>query len=311
MKKHPYILFILPVLFVVTGFGQLPANKITREEYIGIYKEIAIEEMNTFRIPASITLAQGILESANGNSTLAKMANNHFGIKCHSGWTGKTYHMDDDAKDECFRKYSDPFESFKDHSLFLTTRTRYAFLFTLEITDYKGWAHGLKSAGYATNPNYAHLLIKIIEDFSLHQYDKPNFKNIANNKGRKTYGNDADFKAITIGAGNRQIFENNGKKFIYARNGDSFYEIAQDFNIYTWQVYKYNDLKKNDNLAEGQIVFLEKKKTKSTHEYHTVSPGESLYDISQMYGVRLKKLCKYNTLDKNAKLFPDQKIRLR
>lgn len=316
MNLYKSILLALPIFLVLAGFSQIPANKISREEYIAVYKEIAIEEMNSFRIPASITLAQGILESANGNSALAKRAKNHFGIKCHKGWNGKTYHMDDDAEDECFRKYADPYESFKDHSIFLSTRSRYAFLFTLEITDYKGWANGLKKAGYATNPKYPQLLIKIIESYNLDQYDKPNFKNTAknnkSNKGRKKYSNnEADFKTITIGAANREIFINNGKKFIYARQGDSFYTIAQDFNIYTWQVYKYNDLKKKDKLSEGQMIYLEKKKTKGSDKFHNVSPGETLHDISQNYGIRLKKLCKYNSLDKNAKLFPDQQIKLR
>ena len=315
MNIYKTILTSISVILVLTGISQSPSNKITREEYIQMYKAIAIEEMNSFRIPASITLAQGILESANGNSSLAKKAKNHFGIKCHKGWNGKTYHMDDDAKDECFRKYSDPFESFKDHSIFLSTRDRYAFLFSLEITDYKGWAHGLKKAGYATNPKYPQLLIKIIEDYNLSQYDDAKFKDLAKNKklkkGKNNYNNEADFKTITIGAANREIYSNNGVKFIYAQKGDSFYTIAQDFNIYTWQVFSYNDLKKNDDLAEGQMVYLEKKKTKSAQSTHTVEPGETLLDIAQQYGVKLNKLCKYNSLDKNAELFPDQEIKLR
>ncbi len=316
MKLLKSILFFLLIVITSKGFAQVPANKISKEEYIEMYKSIAIEEMNSFRIPASITLAQGILESANGNSTLAKRANNHFGIKCHKGWNGKTYHMDDDAKDECFRKYSDPFESFKDHSIFLSTRDRYAFLFSLEITDYKAWAHGLKKAGYATNPKYPQLLIKIIEDYDLNQYDKPNFKDFASGKkskrGKKNAANtEADFNVITIGAANREIYMNNGVKFIYARKGDTFYKIAQDFNIYTWQVFSYNDLKKNDELAEGQMVYLGKKKSKGTQNTHIVNPGETLFDIAQHYGIRLKKLCKYNSLDKDAKLFPNQEIKLR
>ncbi len=316
MKLQKSILIFLLIAFTLKGFVQVPANKISREEYIEIYKDIAIQEMNSFRIPASITLAQGILESANGNSALARRAKNHFGIKCHKGWNGKTYHMDDDAKDECFRKYSDPLDSFKDHSIFLSTRDRYAFLFSLEITDYKGWARGLKKAGYATNPKYPQLLIKIIEDYNLNQFDNPDFTSLAKNKKskkRKTNydNNEADFNTITIGADNREIFSNNGVNFIYARKGDSFYKIAQDFNIYTWQVFSYNDLKKKDKLTEGQMVYLEKKKSNGTRNSHTVSPGETLFDIAQHYGVRLKKLCKYNSLEKDAELFPNQKIKLR
>ncbi|MCD4664509.1 MAG: glucosaminidase domain-containing protein [Bacteroidales bacterium] len=312
------LLLIIPVLFIsVTAIGQLPGRKVTREEYIQMYKGIAIEEMNVYHIPASITLAQGILESASGNSTLARKANNHFGIKCHKGWNGPSYHMDDDAKNECFRKYSDPQESFKDHSIFLSSRDRYTFLFDLDLTDYKAWAKGLKKAGYATNPKYPQLLIKIIEDYQLHQFDLlynrsslairnpegTNQKSDFNNSGE-------DFKPISLGAANRELYENNGVKFIYARKGDTFYEIAQDFNIYTWQVYSYNDLKKNHKITEGQMLYLEKKKNKSPKSYHTVNPGETLYDISQKYGVKIKKLSKYNHLKADAKLFPAQRIKL-
>jgi LysM repeat protein len=314
MKIIKNILSILFALIIFHLSAQVPGNKISREEYIDQYKSIAIKEMELFHIPASITLAQGILESANGNSALARNANNHFGIKCHKGWNGKTYHMDDDAKDECFRKYADPFESFKDHSIFLSTRDRYAFLFALEITDYKGWARGLKKAGYATNPKYPQLLIKIIEDYQLYKYDDPNYQAIAKNENTKrknTQSSSEDFKSITIGANNRAIFSNNGVKFIYARKGDNFYNIARDFNIYTWQVFRYNDLKKKDHVYEGQVIYLEKKKSKATQNYHIVEPGETLYEISQHYAIRLNKLCKYNSLDKNAKLFPDQKLKLR
>ncbi|MCD4665590.1 MAG: glucosaminidase domain-containing protein [Bacteroidales bacterium] len=316
-----FLSLILPICFGnINSFAQLPENRFSKQEYIAYYKDIAIEKMNTFGIPASITLSQGILESASGNSRLAKKANNHFGIKCHKGWSGKRYHMDDDAKNECFRKYKNPEESFKDHSLFLTTRDRYAFLFDLEITDYKGWAKGLKKAGYATNPKYPQLLINIIEEYELYKLDKLYNKDLANRhrpkvkkevNERNNQFSAEDFEPVNIGSANRQIYANNGIKLIYARKGDTFYKIAQDFNIYTWQVYKYNDLKKKDNISEGQIIYLEAKKNKGNNAYHLVKPGETLYDISQLYGVKLKKICKYNTLKKNATLFPDQKIKLR
>ncbi|MCF8369649.1 MAG: glucosaminidase domain-containing protein [Bacteroidales bacterium] len=312
MQKIPLvILFFLVTVFAI---AQLPGRKITKEEYIELYKSIAIEEMNIYHIPASITLAQGILESASGNSTLARTANNHFGIKCHKGWNGPTMHMDDDAKNECFRKYSDPQESFKDHSIFLATRYRYTFLFDLELTDYKAWAKGLKKAGYATNPKYHQLLIDIIEDYQLHQFDLQ-FGNTGftlaeqhPNYSKKSDGE--DFEAISISGSNRKIYKNNGVKFIYARKNDTFYQIAQDFNIYTWQVYRYNELKKNDQIREGEVLYLERKQNKSTKAYHSVNPGENFRDISQLYGVRLKKLSKYNSLRKDAKLFPGQRIKL-
>jgi flagellum-specific peptidoglycan hydrolase FlgJ len=143
----------------------------TPEQYIALYKNDAIKEMKEYGVPASITLAQGMLESSNGNSALAVKANNHFGIKCHSDWTGDTYHMDDDEKNECFRKYPNVLDSYRDHSKFLKERSRYAALFTLKITDYKGWAEGLKAAGYATNPKYPQLLVNLIERYQLYIYD--------------------------------------------------------------------------------------------------------------------------------------------
>ncbi len=304
---------VILISVFTAAWAQTPSGKITREEYIRMYKDIAIEEMNTYHIPASITLAQGILESGNGNSSLARKANNHFGIKCHKGWNGKTFHMDDDAKDECFRKYDNPYESFKDHSIFLTTRDRYAFLFDLEIGDYKGWAHGLKQAGYATNPHYPRLLIKLIEENQLYSYDqyyqgqRPLASSVIVRPGSPA---GEDFKPVEIGAANRKVYSNNGVKFIRARSGDSFYQIARDFNIYTWQVRKYNELGKRSHIAEGQVIYLEKKQSRGDRPYHIVQAGETLHDIAQAYGIRLKKLCKYNTLARDARLFPNQEILL-
>lgn len=322
MKAYLKVITYL-LIFLIFGnqelYSQLPENKITKEEYINQYKDIALEEMNMYSIPASITLAQGILESGHGNSSLAKKANNHFGIKCHKEWTGKTFHMDDDTENECFRKYQNPYDSFKDHSIFLSTRSRYAFLFDLEITDYKGWAEGLKKAGYATNPKYPQLLIKIIEDFELNQYDLLYNKELAARfrpkverevSTRYVKADVEDFKVISIGAANREVYINNDVKFIFARKGDNFSTIAEDFNIYSWQVYSYNDMSKKDQILEGQMIYLEAKKKKGEKPYHIVQPGETLNDISQLYAVKIKKLCKYNTLDEEALLFPNQKIKL-
>ncbi len=166
------ITILVAFLLSVASWAQPAEQLITRKEYIETYKDEAVREMLVNGIPASITLAQGILESDNGNSALARYANNHFGIKCHAGWNGPSFYQDDDAKDECFRKYYSAYRSYKDHSEFLRTRTRYASLFSLKPTDYKGWARGLKKAGYATNPKYADLLIKLIEENDLAQYDK-------------------------------------------------------------------------------------------------------------------------------------------
>ncbi len=317
MKMKIYISTLI-IFLLCTGaakdvLSQNSEKRISRAEYIEKYEEIAINEMNKYDIPASITLAQGILESGNGNSRLATKANNHFGIKCHKGWTGKTFHMDDDEENECFRKYKDPFTSYKDHSKFLSTRGRYAFLFELDITDYKGWANGLKKAGYATNPKYPQLLIKIIEDNGLFEYDKLykiDRTKLAKNVKPKNDISPENAKYIETTSTGRKVYSNNGVKFIFAKTGDNPYAIAKEFNIYKYQVTKYNFLTKKDRIKEGQIIYLEKKKNKGKDAYHTVQPGENLYDISEKYAVRLKKLCKYNSLPKNAKLFPDQKIKL-
>ena len=319
MKMKIYISTLI-IFLLCTGaakdvLSQNSEKRISRAEYIEKYEEIAINEMNKYDIPASITLAQGILESGNGNSRLATKANNHFGIKCHKGWIGKTFHMDDDEENECFRKYKDPLTSYKDHSKFLSTRGRYAFLFELDITDYKGWANGLKKAGYATNPKYPQLLIKIIEDNGLFEYDKLykiDRTKLAKNIKPKNDISPENAKYIKTTSTGRKVYSNNDVKFIFAKTGDNPYAIAKEFNIYKYQVTKYNFLTKKDTIKEGQIIYLEKKKNKNKGKdaYHTVQPGENLYDISEKYAVRLKKLCKYNSLPKNAKLFPDQKIKL-
>lgn len=315
------VLFAVCSIFTITETAaQLPERKLTKEEYIDLYKDAAIEQMNLFSIPACITLAQGLLESGSGNSLLATEANNHFGIKCHKEWNGPTYHMDDDTENECFRKYENALESYKDHSLFLTTRPRYAFLFDLDIEDYKSWAHGLKTAGYATNPSYADLLIKNIEEFELYKYDKnyvskpkPDIKSLSDKEinGKHHFEEEAYFDEITLGEYSRKVFKNNGVSFIYTKKGDTFQSISADLDIPVWQLRSFNDLGKKDELTEGQAIYIQAKKTRGKTAIHTVIPGETLYDISQQHAVKLKKICKYNTLNKDAQLFPDQKIKLR
>ena len=212
----------------------LMAQRITPEEYIQTYKDIAMREMREHKIPASITLAQGILESGAGNSALAREAKNHFGIKCHKGWAGDTYMMDDDAKDECFRKYDNVEQSFRDHSEFLRTRGRYSALFELEITDYQGWAKGLKAAGYATNPKYAQLLIDRIELYDLAKYDQIAL-GLMNDDNQLpeiaeedellelafSPSNRAGFELVDMTADKRFIYENNGVRFVYAKEGET------------------------------------------------------------------------------------------
>jgi LysM repeat protein len=309
MARRPFsfkiILFTILCNFLLVHQNSAIAQikKLTRGEYIQEYKDIAVQEMAEFGIPASITLAQGVLESGNVNRRLATEANNHFGIKCHKGWEGPSIKMDDDAKDECFRKYDHAIESYKDHSFFLSQRGRYAFLFDLEITDYKGWARGLKQAGYATNPKYADLLIKIIEENDLHKYDLYGGDYVAVNKypDEIPKGKNREYEAFGVGSNERKIFLNNDRKFIYARKGDDFYKIADDFNIYNYQLWKYNDLNKEDHLQEGQMIYLEKKKNKGETDFHTVKAGETMYSISQDYGIKLKQLYKKNRMKKGSK----------
>ena len=307
-NKNPFQLIVFSCLiFSLTcslpfAEAQNDATLQMQQDYIKKYKDIAIQEMAGFKIPASITLAQGILETGSGKSRLAREGNNHFGIKCHEGWEGNFIKMDDDAPNECFRKYKNAIESFKDHSFFLSQRPRYASLFDLEITDYKGWANGLKKAGYATNPKYADLLIKIIEDHQLYKLDKETTsKNdlnkhqdeIPKNKNRK-------YEAFGVSKNDRKVFTNNGKKFIFARNGDNFGKIAADFNIYTYQIWKYNDLNKKDRIQEGQMIYLEKKRNKAIKPYHVAEAGETMHSISQLYGLKLSRLYKNNRMKKGT-----------
>ncbi|MEE4256963.1 MAG: glucosaminidase domain-containing protein [Bacteroidales bacterium] len=319
MKKGLSIL-VLSWFFLASAVAQ---QKITVDEYIMTYKDVAIEKMEEYGIPASITLAQGILESGSGNSELARKANNHFGIKCHKGWNGKTYHMDDDARDECFRRYKNPDESYRDHSIFLTTRDRYADLFNLKTTDYKGWARGLKKAGYATNPRYPHLLIKIIEENHLYEFDKgvtpvhlarseqnsiPNHSVSANSLPPPS---SSDFELVEIWETGRKVYVNNGAKFIFAGSGDSFSEIAADFEIYSWQLPKYNELDKKHTLKEGEMIYIEKKNKKNKEAgTHTARPGESMHSIAQLYGIRLGSFYKHNKMEEGTEAKTGQVLKL-
>jgi len=304
-------------------------KKITRSEYINIWKDEAILQMATHRIPASITLAQGILESADGNSELAKRSNNHFGIKCHDDWKGQRVYHDDDQKGECFRKYEHPRESYEDHSIFLM-RKRYESLFALKSDDYQEWARGLKKSGYATNPQYAALLIRIIEENNLHEFDREGMKyikdgklpdgskgpvaNIPDNhrKGKKN-NSDGDIPSeITIGNGRAILFSDNDIKYIIAKEGDTYSLLAKELDMMIWQFNKYNELKENAVPASGQIIYLQPKRNKSrATDTYIVEEGESLWSISQKLGVKETKLRKRNELSNDAQVKPGDKLRLR
>lgn len=281
MKK--WLLFLL----VVVACLEIHAQKRNKqyEDYIKKYRELAVKEMKKYHIPASITLAQGLLESGAGQSELARKSNNHFGIKCGSDWRGKSVRYDDDARNECFRAYKHPEQSYEDHSKFLVSRPRYAGLFKLKITDYKGWAKGLKKAGYATNPRYAEQLIGIIELYDLHKYDK---------KG--------GLKWMKENPNPHQPFIANGLVYIVVRAGDSWKSISKEFDISQKKLRKYNDLYKGYVLQSGDILYLEKKNRRAPkdHIVHVLRAGESMYSISQKYGIRLKNLYKLNKMDADA-----------
>jgi hypothetical protein len=303
----------------------------TVEEYIGKYSDLAVEEMKKYKIPASITLAQGLLESGSGNSELARNANNHFGIKCQKGWTGKTYTMDDDEKDECFRRYDSPEDSYRDHSVFLTTRDRYALLLELDIRDYKGWAQGLKQAGYATNPRYPELLIKIVEENELYRFDngvkagekpadghqKPSGKkdDVILSDAQHHEGTPGVVPAEAIPFGKwesgREMFFNNKVIFVYARPGDTWQGLAAEFGIYGWQVRKYNELTPKQQPQPGDIVYLEHKRSQASKGFHDVLPGETLNAISQRYAVKPGSLARMNGLQKGEDPVPGKGILLR
>lgn len=259
--------------------------------YINQYKDLAIREMLQYRIPASITLAQAVFESGAGRSRLARLGNNHFGIKCH-GWTGRTIAEDDDALGECFRAYDHPLQSFEDHSKFLVNSSRYRRLFSLSMQDYRGWAHGLKACGYATNPRYAYKLIELIELYKLYVYDSARSYDHAmvEYSGNQTVVNQA--KPLHPIA----IFNKN--YYIRARRGDTFKLIGEEIGVSYKKIAKYNERDKDDALTEGEIIFLKKKRKRAPKVFknrpHVVKNGESLYIIAQIYGMRLSSLYKLN-----------------
>ena len=271
------------VLCVVCCFTmQAQTRSKQYEEYIKKYRDLAVEEMKRYHIPASITLAQGLLESGAGQSELARKSNNHFGIKCGGDWRGKTVRHDDDARGECFRAYKHPKESYEDHSKFLVNRPRYASLFKLQITDYKGWARGLKKAGYATNPRYADQLIGIIELYDLHKYDTKD-----------------GLKWMKENPNPHQPYIANDLLYIVVRPGDSWKSISKEFDISKKKLRKYNDLYKGYALQVGDILYLEKKNKRADKEHivHVLRAGESMHGISQKYGIRLKNLYKLNKMN--------------
>lgn len=287
---HKIAIIFLFSISSMASWAQMRWNQ-TYQLYINQYKDLAIREMLQYRIPASITLAQAVFESGAGRSRLARLGNNHFGIKCHD-WTGRTIAEDDDALGECFRAYDHPLQSFEDHSKFLVNSSRYRRLFSLSMQDYRGWAHGLKACGYATNPRYAHKLIELIELYKLYVYDSARSYDHAmvEYSGNQTVINQA--KPLHPIA----IFNKN--YYIRARRGDTFKLIGEEIGVSYKKIAKYNERDKDDALTEGEIIFLKKKRKRAPKAFknrpHVVKNGESLYIIAQIYGMRLSSLYKLN-----------------
>jgi len=297
------------------------------ESYINDYKDLAINEMKRTGIPASITLAQGIIESDMGRSRLATEANNHFGVKCHDNWTGPTIRHTDDRRNECFRKYGKPEESFRDHSDFLKSEVRYRSLFTLDLTDYKGWARGLKKAGYATNPDYANMLIRKIEEYSLYNYDVDLTSSESRLKDKVTEPDTIKDNAI-VKAGKPDISkeennfvstlparvkENNRIQYIIVNERDTKEGLENEFQLLRWELQRYNELGSDFTLTPGQILYLQPKREKAEpgKEYHNVAEGETMYTISQIYGIKVKNLYLMNRMTEGSEPVTGQKIWLR
>ena len=357
MRYFPRYIFIILILLLYScstsrktarTSGSVSAIPSYAVNYLNKYSALAVSEMRRTGIPASITLAQGMLESDYGRSTLATNANNHFGIKCHNGWKGESIFYDDNSKGECFRSYHSAEESYRDHSDFLVSGSRYSDLFRLSSTDYKGWAHGLKQAGYATDPKYPGLLIKKIDDYGLHAYDigRPGTavskapatsvpKQTASQPSPAPTQKTADtvhvipaqtvadniasqpetempIKVISLHSG-RKIQENNNVQFIIAEGNDTYESLAEEFQLLSWEIRRYNDVPSGSQLKPGQVIYLQPKRNRAAegNSVQVVKAGDTMYSLSQKYAVRLSSLFKMNVMDEGTECVPGQKVRIR
>ncbi len=289
MKGYLLLVFNL----VVGGSLAQSGSRMTRLEYFNGYKDMAIHEMRRSGVPASITLAQGALESGDGNSSLARQGNNHFGIKCHQDWYGKRIYHDDDEKNECFRKYESAEDSYRDHSDYLKAKSRYAFLFDLSVADYKGWARGLQKAGYATSNTYAESLIRIIEEFDLHRYDRMGLSDKPVSKAEKH---------PHAHAMNREKGETNRVKFILAVKGDTYESLTAEFGKLDWEIMQYNDAGPSDSIKPGQVIYVQPKRNRAQagKNIHVLKNGETIRAVSQLYAIKLERLYELNHLKTGA-----------
>ncbi|MDD3078920.1 MAG: glucosaminidase domain-containing protein [Paludibacter sp.] len=306
-KKLLFTTFIF-ILFTTTLFTQNKNQAYLN--YIQSYYKLAQIQQREYGIPTSITLAQGLLESGAGQSDFVKSSNNHFGIKCHD-WTGDKVYHDDDQQGECFRKYDKVLDSYEDHSLFLKNRPRYAFLFELSPTDYEGWAHGLKKAGYATDPAYAYKLISIIDTYELHKYDL----NIQNASNTDTYANGRSKHSMgnVSAESEHEVYKSNRLKFIVSKPGDTYAGIADEFNKSEKRIREYNEINEFTVLQSGTQVYLQRKRSKAARGYDTyiVKEGDSMYSISQTFGIRIEKLYKLNKMPYSEGAKKGQILKLR
>ena len=288
MRIRFFILSLLTACFMGLPMKTHGQHKLASyQKYIKTYGTLAIKQQTQYKIPASITLAQGLLESGAGQSDLARRSNNHFGIKCHE-WKGARVYHDDDLRGECFRKYNTVEQSYIDHSKFLAERPRYASLFKLRVTDYKGWAKGLQKCGYATDRAYANKLIKVIEDYELYRYDR--MKVVKKTTKRTTTSNQQPAQSAY------QVYRTHGLIYVYAQENDSFDHIAANLGFSPRKLRKYNEVPEDFPLEKGDIIYLEKKKKKADkpYEQHVVQVGESMHGIAQKYGIQIKSLYKMN-----------------
>lgn len=309
------------------------ASRVTREEYIDRYKSIAVIQMERYGIPASITMAQGILESDSGNSRLSMESNNHFGIKCKRNWTGPKVFHDDDEAGECFRAYETVEASYHDHAVFLDTQPRYDSLFAYPATDYKSWARGLKAAGYATAPDYAQRLVRLIETYRLYLLDMPDGERLyaSSVRGRHDSGGwsaadesvsdrstlfDPDDYRVTINAHEGyKVYATNGVHYILAKEGDTFERLGRTFRISAGNLRKFNDLKGGRRVqpAAGDVIYIERKKTGwgGNARQHICRDGETTRSVGQSYGIRARSIEKLNRLKRGAVLRSGQEIRIK
>lgn len=340
MPYRNQIFFLILIIFFISScsvrrqaqMSTVPNGSINIKGYISNYtadySELAVSEMRRTGIPASITLAQGMIESDYGRSRLATEANNHFGIKCHNDWNGATIKHHDDKRNECFRKYPKPEESYYDHSDFLKSTSRYSSLFELSETDYKSWARGLKKAGYATNPDYANMLIRTIEENELWRYDLNNKDSgkvsaksnsivnaapIVKAEGIADTIMDENSDNFVVPGRVSRIKENNRIQYIVVNKEDTRESIEKDFGLLRWELPKYNELDSDFKIIPGQILYFQPKRDKAEpgREVHTAVKGDTMYSISQKYGIKLKRLYEMNRMDEGQEPGEGDKVWLR